>query len=187
MRMNPRLSRNPFLMLLIVMVIPIAGAFFSELVMFDLPGNEAQDLVAFMTVTGLTSSLLSYAFYRLGVLEWFRSMRWAIWMVIALLVMMIFLNVWVIARITFIQQHYLALTSVLLVFAGLSALTIGFFASKTMTDRLSQLSDATRFAGGPRLHDAPEDLRQRRNRAVGDDLQLDGAELARSRRAEAAA
>ncbi|MCY3867689.1 MAG: HAMP domain-containing protein, partial [Chloroflexi bacterium] len=143
MRMNQRLARNPFLIFLMVLAIPIAGAFFSELVMFDLPGNEVQDLVAFMTVTGLTSSLLSYAFYRLGVLEWFRSMRWAIWMVIALLVLMIFLNVWVIARFTFIQQHYLALTSVLLVFAGLSALTIGFFASKTMTDRLSQLSDAT--------------------------------------------
>ena len=108
MDLNHRLSRNPVLILLIILLIPIAGTLFSELIMFDLPGNEVQDLVAFMTVTGLTSSLLSYAFYRLGVLEWFRSLRWAIWMVIALLVLMIFLNVWVIARFTFIQQHYLA-------------------------------------------------------------------------------
>jgi signal transduction histidine kinase len=148
MRMERTLSQNPLIIFLIVLVIPIAGALFSELVMFDLPGNEVQDLLAFMTVTGLTSSLLSYAFYRLGVLEWFRSLRWAIWMVIALLVLMIFLNVWVIARFTFIQNHYLTLTSVLLIFAGLSALTIGFFASKTMTDRLSKLSDATRLLAG---------------------------------------
>ena len=146
--MDQRLYQNPLIIFLIVLLIPIAGALFSELVMFDLPGNEVQDLMAFMTVTGLTSSLLSYAFYRLGVLEWFRSLRWAIWMVIALLVLMIFLNVWVIARFTFIQNHYLTLTSVLLVFAGLSALTIGFFASKTMTDRLSKLSDATRSLAG---------------------------------------
>ncbi len=146
--MEQRLSRNPLIIFVIVLVIPISGALFSELVMFDLPGNEVQDLLAFMTVTGLTSSLLSYAFYRLGVLEWFRSLRWAIWMVIALLVLMIFLNVWVIARFTFIQSHYLTLTSVLLVFAGLSALTIGFFASKTMTDRLSKLSDATHSLAG---------------------------------------
>jgi signal transduction histidine kinase len=142
-RMNERLSQNPLIIFLIVMVIPIAGAVFSELVMFDLPGGEVQQLVAFMTMTGLMSSLLSFAFYRLGILEWFRSLRWAIWMVIALLVLMIFLNVWVIARLTFIQAHYLTLTSVLLVFAGLSALTIGFFASKTMTDRLGKLHDAT--------------------------------------------
>ena len=143
MRLNERLSQNPLIIFLIVLVIPIAGTLFSELVMFDLPGGEVQQLVAFMTMTGLMSSLLSFAFYRLGILEWFRSLRWAIWMVIALLVLMIFLNVWVIARFTFIQAHYLTLTSVLLVFAGLSALTIGFFASKTMTDRLSKLHDAT--------------------------------------------
>lgn len=143
MGMKARLSQNPLIIFLIVMVIPVAGALFSELVMFDLPGGEVQQLVAFMTMTGLMSSLLSFAFYRLGILEWFRSLRWAIWMVIALLVLMIFLNVWVIARLTFIQAHYLTLTSVLLVFAGLSALTIGFFASKTMTDRLSKLHDAT--------------------------------------------
>ena len=148
MRVERRLYQNPFIIFLIVLVIPIAGTVFSELIMFDLPGNEVQDLLGFMTVTGLTSSLLSYAFYRLGVLEWFRSLRWAIWMVIALLVLMIFLNVWVIARFTFIQSHYLTLTSVLLVFAGLSALTIGFFASKTMTDRLSKLSEATRSLAG---------------------------------------
>ena len=148
MRVDRRLYQNPFIIFLIVLVIPIAGTVFSELIMFDLPGNEVQDLLGFMTVTGLTSSLLSYAFYRLGVLEWFRSLRWAIWMVIALLVLMIFLNVWVIARFTFIQSHYLTLTSVLLVFAGLSALTIGFFASKTMTDRLSKLSEATRSLAG---------------------------------------
>ncbi len=142
-RMNEKLSQNPLIIFLIVMVIPIAGAVFSELVMFDLPGGEVQQLVAFMTMTGLMSSLLSFAFYRLGILEWFRSLRWAIWMVIALLVLMIFLNVWVIARFTFIQAHYLTLTSVLLVFAGLSALTIGFFASKTMTDRLGKLHEAT--------------------------------------------
>ncbi len=141
--MNVKLSQNPLIIFFFVLLIPIAGAMFSELVMFDLPGNEVQQLIIFMTLTGLTSSLLSYVFYRLGVLEWFRSLRWAIWMVIALLVLMIFLNVWVIARLTFIQSHYLTLTSVLLVFAGLSALTIGFFASKTMTDRLSKLHDAT--------------------------------------------
>ena len=148
MRLSGRLSQNPLMIFLIVLVIPIAGTLFSELVMFDLPGGEVQQLVAFMTMTGVMSSLLSFAFYRLGILEWFRSLRWAIWMVIALLVLMIFLNVWVIARLTFIQSHYLTLTSILLVFAGLSALTIGFFASKTMTDRLSKLHYATQALAG---------------------------------------
>lgn len=142
-RLIRQLTRNPVLIFLLVLLIPIAGTLISEVVMFDLPGSEVEQLVAFMIMTGLMTSLLSFAIYRLGILEWFRSLRWAIWMVIALLVLMIFLNVWLIARLTFIQNHYLTLTSLLLVFAGLSALTIGFFASKTMTDRLNDLHEAT--------------------------------------------
>ena len=138
-------SRNPLLIFAVVLVLPIAGTLFSGLIMFDLPQSDVRQLVTFMTFTGILSSALSFAFYRLGVLEWFRSLRWTIWTMIALMVGMIFLNVWVIARFTFIEQHYLTLTSVLLVFAGLSALTIGFFASKTMTDRLSELTAATQL------------------------------------------
>ena len=148
-RMTHSVSRNPLLVFIILLVIPIAGTLLSSLIMFDLPENEVRQLVTFMTLTGILSSLISYALYRLRILEWFRSLRWAIWTMIALMVLMIFLNVWVIARATFLQQHYLSLTSVLLIFAGLSALTIGFFASKTMTDRLSKLTDATQeLAGG---------------------------------------
>ena len=146
--MNRTWSQNPLLIFIIVLVIPIAGTLFSGLIMFDLPQSDVQQLVTFMTFTGILSSVLSFAFYRLGVLEWFRSLRWTIWTMIALMVGMIFLNVWVIARFTFLEQHYLTLTSVLLVFAGLSALTIGFFASKTMTDRLSELTAATHLLAG---------------------------------------
>ena len=118
-RIPQRLARSPILLFLLVLLIPIAGTLISELVMFDLPGGEVEQLLAFMIITGGMTSLLSFAFYRLGILEWFRSLRWAIWMVIALLVLMIFLNVWLIARFTFIQNHYLTLTSLLLIFAGL--------------------------------------------------------------------
>ena len=148
-RVSRTFVHSPLLIFVMLLVIPIAGTLLSGLIMFDLPGDEVQQLVTFMTLTGVLTSLISFALYRLGVLQWFRSLRWSIWTMIALMVVMIFLNVWVIARFTFREQHYLALTSVLLVFAGLSALTIGFFASKTMTDRLGKLTDATQaLAGG---------------------------------------
>ena len=149
MRLNRNLLRNPLWAVLISLLLPIVGTLLSGIIMFQLPENDVRELVTFMTVTGILSTTLSYTFYRLGVMEWFGSLRWSIWMVIALTVLMIFLNVWGIARFTFREQHYLTLTSVLLVFAGLTAVTIGFFASKTMTDRLSKLADATeKLAGG---------------------------------------
>lgn len=142
-RLNPTATQNPLIIFLASLLVPIAGTLFIGIIMFQLPENDVQKLVTFMTLTGILTSLLSYGFYRLGIMELFSSLRWSIWMVIALTVLMIFLNVWVIARFTFIEPHYLTLTSALLVFAGLTAITIGFFTSKTMTDRLCKLTDAT--------------------------------------------
>lgn len=142
-RWNDTLSENPLIIFIATLILPIVGTTVIGIIIFDMPENEIQTLVTFMTLTGIMTSLLSYGFYRLGILELFSSLRWSILTVIALTVLMIFLNVWVIARFTFIEAHYLSLTSALLVFAGLTALTIGFFASKTMTDRLSKLTDAT--------------------------------------------
>ncbi len=142
-QVNKTLSDNPFLIFLITLTLPIIGTLIIGTIMFQMPENEIQTLVTFMTFTGILTSLLSYGVYRFGILELFSSLRWAIWTVIALTVLMIFLNVWVIARFTFIEAHYLSLTSALLIFAGLTAVTIGFFTSKTMTDRLCKLTDAT--------------------------------------------
>lgn len=141
--LNNSIMQNPLVIFLASLLLPITGTLFIGIIMFRLPENDVQKLVTFMTLTGIMTSLLSYGFYRLGVLELFSSLRWSIWMVIALTVLMIFLNVWVIARFTFIEPHYLTLTSALLVFSGLTAITIGFFTSKTMTDRLCKLTDAT--------------------------------------------
>ncbi len=140
---NQTLSDNPLIIFVSTLILPILGTIVIGIIIFDMPENEIQTLVTFMTLTGIMTSLLSYGFYRLGILELFSSLRWSILTVIALTVLMIFLNVWVIAQFTFIEAHYISLTSALLVFAGLTALTIGFFASKTMTDRLSQLTEAT--------------------------------------------
>ena len=136
-------AQNPLMIFLASLLLPIMGTLLIGIILFQLPENDVQKLVTFMTLTGILTSLLSYGFYRLGVLELFSSLRWSIWMVIALTVGMIFLNVWVIARFTFIEPHYLTLTSALLVFAGLTAITSGFFTSKTMTDRLCKLTEAT--------------------------------------------
>src|SRR5207237_10487368 len=84
-------------------------------------------LMLFLASTGGLSVLASYALYKLGLVHWFRSLRWAILAVIALTVLLIFLNVWVTARLMFIKQQDLILTTLLLLFAGLCAISFGFF------------------------------------------------------------
>src|SRR5258708_7683017 len=127
------------LSLVIVIVGPVLEA----------PPNDIFLLMLFLASTGGVSVMASYALYKLGLIHWFRSLRWALLAVIALTVLLIFLNVWVTARLMFIKQQDLVLTTLLLVFAGLCAISFGFFISAALTERISKLvNGAERLAAG---------------------------------------
>src|SRR5262249_21603953 len=99
--------------------------------------------------TGSLSVITSFAVYRFGLTHRFRSLRWALLAVIAMTVVLIFVNVWVTAQLMFIRQHDLILTTLLLVFAGLCAISFGFFISAALTERISKLVDgAEHLAAG---------------------------------------
>ena len=142
-RLTRYLCEHPFLIFLLSLVVPILGALLSGFVMFGLPQSDAQFLIQFMALTGIVSSILSYTFYRLGVMQTFPSLSWGMVAVSAISILLVFFNVWIIAKFTFVQIHYLSLTSVLLVFAGLAALNFSFFASKDIIDRLRELAKTT--------------------------------------------
>jgi len=142
-----RLSRNLVLALVFgaLLLIQIAGAsrgLLSEPVVLNLPDDEVRQLLIFVTSMAIFSVLLSLAIYKMGVLARFRHLCWGVWAVVTMLMLVVFLNIWFIAHFTFIQEHSFT-SAVLLVSAGLSASTIGFFVAKTITDRLGQLHAAT--------------------------------------------
>lgn len=113
------------------------------------PGEDIFQLILFMASTGILTIALAYSLYRLGLIRRFRSLRWSLLMTIVLTVLLVFLNVWVTAQLMFIDPHDLALTSALLVFAGLTAVTFGFFISRAMTDSIRDLAVAAeRLAQG---------------------------------------
>src|SRR5258708_8172332 len=127
------------LSLVIVIVGPVLEA----------PPNDIFLLMLFLASTGGVSVMASYALYKLGLVHWFRSLRWALLAVIAMTVLLIFLNVWVTARLMFIKQQDLILTTLLLLFAGLCAISFGFFISAALTERISRLTQgADRLASG---------------------------------------
>ncbi len=131
------------MLLALSIVIIVAGP------MLDAPPNDVLLLLAYLASTGTFSVLASYILYKLGLVNWFRSLRWALLAVIVLTVALIFLNVWVTARLMFLREHDLALTTLLLVFAGVSAIAFGFFISAALTERISKLTQgAERVASG---------------------------------------
>ncbi len=114
------------------------------------PGSEdLAFLVIFMSGSGFITISVSYFLYRRGLARWFRSLRWALLVTVIMTVVLIFVNVWVTARLMFISYHDLALTTALMVYAGVTAIVFGFFISRTITDSIGELaSTAEKLAQG---------------------------------------
>ena len=106
------------------------------------PMNELRLMALFLAITAIVSSLAGYLAYRLGWIALTPSLRWGLFAIYAISSILTFFNVWFSARLMFASQHDLLLATVLLVFAGLMAMALGYFLSSTMTDRMDLLKQA---------------------------------------------
>jgi signal transduction histidine kinase len=106
------------------------------------PLSELGLMALFLAITALVSSLAGYLAYRLGWIALTPSLRWGLMATYAISSILTFFNVWFSARLMFASQHDLLLATVLLVFAGLMAMALGYFLSSTMTERMDLLKQA---------------------------------------------
>ena len=111
--------------------------------------SDFSAMMELMLLTTLLSLVVAFAAYRLG---WFtRSPRlqWSLLAVYLLAGVLVFLNVWIIARMMFASSHDLMLATILLVFATGIAAAVGVFLSAALTDRILTLNRAAeRIAQG---------------------------------------
>ena len=99
-------------------------------------------MLLIMGGTALVTSILAYLGYRFGWLHQAPALRWTLMGGYALASLLIFFNTWIIARLMFASQHDLQLATVLLFFAAGIAISVGFFLSEAITDRIGNLSSA---------------------------------------------
>lgn len=137
------LTRYPLLLFIMGVFFSILGAMLVVIPTLNPPAEDMGFLILFMTSTGVLTISVAYILYRLGLVSWFRSLRWSLLVTIILTVLLIFINVWVTAQLMFIEPHDLALTTGLLVFAGMTAITFGYFISSAMTDSIRDMATAT--------------------------------------------
>lgn len=137
-----RWLRSPITLFMISICVSLVATLVIGTAVLNLSSDDMQQLIIIMTATGLMTTITSYGFYRMGLIQWFHSLRWTVMLMILFTAALILLNVWILAEIMFIDEHYVTLTSTMLVFAGLTAISFGFFVSKAMTDRLCKLSTA---------------------------------------------
>lgn len=145
----PTFDRYPLSFPLIGIVVAIVGAMLIIIPLLNPTEGDTRLLIEFMSGTGLFTVALAYILYRLGVVRRLRSLRWAWVATIVITVLVIFVNVWVTARMMFTSTHDLVMTTALLVFAGLVAIGFGFFVATAMTDSIRDLARAAeRLAEG---------------------------------------
>jgi len=119
-----------------------------SLVIFKLLMNPAASdlglMSRFLLATAVVSSLAGSAAYRLGWLNYMPNLRSALLFSYAISSVLTFFNVWLTARLMFASEHDLLLATVLLIFAGGMAMTLGLFLSSALTNRIRRLEQASR-------------------------------------------
>jgi signal transduction histidine kinase len=108
-------------------------------------------MTLFLALTALISVAVGYGAYRLGWIHRSPHISWVLLGSYALASALTFLNVWVTARLMFASQHDLLLATVLLLFAGGIAMSVGYFLSAALTDRIVTLDNAAREIAQGRL------------------------------------
>jgi signal transduction histidine kinase len=107
------------------------------------PMKDLGLMAGFLSITAVVSIAASYGAYRLGWMYHSPTIRLTLLGGYLLSSILTFINVWLTARLMFInQQHDLQLATVLLLFAGGIAMALGYFLSSALTDRI-RLVDQT--------------------------------------------
>jgi signal transduction histidine kinase len=118
------------------------------LLIFELmmqPGLAAfRDMTLFLSGTAILSLLIGYSVYQFGWINRSRRLHWTLLSSYILSSGLTFINVWVTARLMFINRHDLVLATILLVFAAGIAMTLGYFLSSTVIDNIAILSRGAR-------------------------------------------
>lgn len=124
-----------------VMIITVALV----IVIMRPPMNELMYLALLLGITTLGSALIGYVSYRFGWWRQLRSVRLTLILGYVLAAGLTLFNVWVTARLMFINEHDLALASLLLLFAGGISVSFGYFFSNSIEDTIRRFVEATKL------------------------------------------
>jgi signal transduction histidine kinase len=141
----------PILRFVVSVLLPFGVGLLLFYLLMQPPLEDFGLMTALMGLTTLISALLAYLAYRMAWLQRFSRLRYALMGLYLLAGLLVFFNVWVIAKWMFASQHDLLLATILLVFASGIASTAGFFLSTALTDRIDLLNHAANQIAAGRL------------------------------------
>jgi len=108
-------------------------------------------MALFLAVTAVISIIAGYVAYRFGWMRQSPRLSWTLMGGYALASLLTFINVWVTARLMFYNDHDLQLATVLLIFAGGIAMSLGYFLSTALANNIQTLQQAAQAVANGRL------------------------------------
>ena len=108
------------------------------------PVSDLVALAGMLSVAAVIAVALGYGAFSLGLVDRSPTIRWILMGGYAVANVLAFASVWMTAALMFVNQHDLALATVLLLFAGGIALSLGYVLSASITGRISDLSRGAR-------------------------------------------
>jgi signal transduction histidine kinase len=108
------------------------------------PMKDLVALACILSVTAAVSIALVHVAFRLGWVDRSPRLRWTLLGGYALSNLLAFLSVWITALLMFVNQHDLALATVLLLFAGGIAMSLGYLLSVSLSGRITKLNRAAK-------------------------------------------
>jgi signal transduction histidine kinase len=113
------------------------------------PLDDLKLLTYYLGLTSAGSLVIGFVSHRLGWWRRLRSLTLTLTLGYAIAAGLTLLNVWLTARLMFVDEHDFALASLLLVFAGGIAIFFGYFLSSSITQALRDLArGAERLSAG---------------------------------------
>lgn len=123
-------------------ILALLGSLLFFYLLMNPPMAEVWLMASFLAVTAVISIIAGYGAYRLGWMRQSPRLSWTLMGGYALSSLLTFINVWVTARLMFYEEHDLQLATVLLLFAGGIAMSLGYFLSTALTNNIQTLKQA---------------------------------------------
>lgn len=142
------LDASPWIVLVAGVGLALILAALVMIVMMRPPLGELALLVGTLGATSILSLTVGYVLYRRG---WTSSPSLSLTLMLTYgwAAVLTLFNVWIMARLMFVNNHDLTLAGILLLFAAIIATTFGMFVAASVTDGLRQLAEAAdRLAKG---------------------------------------
>ncbi|MCC7360247.1 MAG: HAMP domain-containing protein [Anaerolineales bacterium] len=106
------------------------------------PFNDLMSLGLLFALTGGGSALIGFIAHQLGWWRRFRTLAQTLTLGYVVAAALTLLNVWLTARMMFINEHDLQLAGLLLLFAGGISVSFGYFISASLAHTLAQMAQA---------------------------------------------